>query len=236
MIIRKMERRKEKKDKYCKCRHQQEWVTTLFYFNFLSEQHCFTSTSCLSSSLLPSSFIIFYLSSTPYEYHGSKALVFLTVLYVSSYRWVHFSRAVLFIHQYSSISHQPTTTWIHTDNYFVLMYCVCMIAYHNLLLSISWDLFNTALSVSWDLFNTVLSVSWDWFNTVQSVLWESFNTAFSVSWDLFNTVLSVSWDLFNTVLSVSWDLFNTVLSVSWDVFNTVLSASWYLFNTRKGYV
>ena len=55
---------------------------TLFYFNFLS--------------LLPSSFMIFYLSSTPDEDHGSKALMFLIVLYVSSYRWVHLSRAVLF--------------------------------------------------------------------------------------------------------------------------------------------
>ena len=49
-----------------------------------------------SSSLLPSSVIIFYLSSTPDEDHGSKMLVFLIVLYMSSYRWVHFSRAVLF--------------------------------------------------------------------------------------------------------------------------------------------
>ena len=43
---------------------------TLFYFNFLS-------TSLLTS------FIIFYLSSTPDEDHVSKALVFLVVLYVS---------------------------------------------------------------------------------------------------------------------------------------------------------
>ena len=42
------------------------------------------------------SFIIFYLSSTPDEDHVSKALVFLTVLYVSSYSWVHFSRVVIF--------------------------------------------------------------------------------------------------------------------------------------------
>ena len=42
----------------------------LFYFNFLS-------TSLLTS------FIIFYLSSTPDEDHVSKALVFLVVLYVS---------------------------------------------------------------------------------------------------------------------------------------------------------
>ena len=41
---------------------------------------------------------IFYLSSTPDEDHVSKALVFLIVLYVSSYRWVHFSRAVLLKH------------------------------------------------------------------------------------------------------------------------------------------
>ena len=48
-------------------------------------EHCFTSTPCLSSSLLPSSCVIFYLSSTPDEDHVSKALVFLIVLYVSSY-------------------------------------------------------------------------------------------------------------------------------------------------------
>ena len=47
--------------------------------------NCFTSTSCLSSSLLPS-FIIYHLSSTPDEDHVSKALAFLIVLYVSSYR------------------------------------------------------------------------------------------------------------------------------------------------------
>ena len=60
---------------------------TLFYFNSLS-------IFCLSSPLLLS-FIIFYLSSTPDEDYVLKAFVFLTVLYVSSYRWVHFSRAVL---------------------------------------------------------------------------------------------------------------------------------------------
>ena len=47
---------------------------------------CFTSTSCLSSPLLPSSFIIFNLSSTPDEDHVSKVLVFLIGLYVSSNR------------------------------------------------------------------------------------------------------------------------------------------------------
>ena len=52
----------------------------------LDPQHCFTSTSCLSSSLLPASFIIFYVSSTPDEDHVLKALVFLIVLYVSLYR------------------------------------------------------------------------------------------------------------------------------------------------------
>ena len=36
--------------------------------------------------LLPSSFIIFYISSTPDEDYVSKALVFLIVLYVSSYK------------------------------------------------------------------------------------------------------------------------------------------------------
>ena len=62
---------------------------TLFYFNFLS---VFFFTSF---------FFYYFLSFTPDEDHGSKALVFLTVLYVSSYRWGHFSRAVLFcqLHQ-----------------------------------------------------------------------------------------------------------------------------------------
>jgi len=46
--------------------------------------------------LKPSSFIMFYLSSTPDEDGVSKELVFLIVLYVSSNRWVHFSGAVLF--------------------------------------------------------------------------------------------------------------------------------------------
>ena len=39
---------------------------------------------------------MFRLSSTPDEDDGSKTLVFLIVLYVSSYRSVHFSRPVLF--------------------------------------------------------------------------------------------------------------------------------------------
>ena len=42
------------------------------------------------------SFIIFYLSSTPDQEHVLNVLVFLIVLYVSSYRWVHFSRVILF--------------------------------------------------------------------------------------------------------------------------------------------
>ena len=46
------------------------------------------NSNSLSSSLIPSAFIIFYLSSTPDEDYVSKALVFLVVLYVSSYRWV----------------------------------------------------------------------------------------------------------------------------------------------------
>ena len=45
---------------------------------------------------LPFCLIIFYLSATPDKDHGSNAFVFLIVLYVLSYRWVHFSRAVLF--------------------------------------------------------------------------------------------------------------------------------------------
>ena len=40
--------------------------------------------------------LLFCLSSTPDEDDGSKTLVFLIVLYVSSYRSVHFSRPVLF--------------------------------------------------------------------------------------------------------------------------------------------
>ena len=64
------------------------------------------SNSCLSSSLLPSSFIIFYLSSTSDEDHVSKPLVFLIVLYVSSYRWVNFSKALLFKKQKQ---HPPPT-------------------------------------------------------------------------------------------------------------------------------
>jgi len=39
---------------------------------------------------------VLFPSSTPDKDHGSKALVFLIVLYVSSYGWVHFSWAVLF--------------------------------------------------------------------------------------------------------------------------------------------
>ena len=60
----------------------------------LDPYHCLILTYCLSSSLLPSSFISFYLYSTLDEDHVSKALVFLTVLYGSSCRWVYFSRAV----------------------------------------------------------------------------------------------------------------------------------------------
>ena len=75
---------------------------TLFYFNFLS-------ISSLLSKLLPSSFIIFCFSSTPDEDHVSKALVFLIVLYVSSYRWVHFSRAVLFSWEYVLV--KVSTVW-----------------------------------------------------------------------------------------------------------------------------
>ena len=47
-------------------------ILTLFYFNFLS-------IFFFTSFLRPSSFITFYLSSTPDEDHGSKALVFLIV-------------------------------------------------------------------------------------------------------------------------------------------------------------
>jgi len=65
--------------------------------------HCFTSTPCLSSSLLPSSFIIVYLSSTPDGDHVSKAIVFWMVPYVSSYRWVHFSRVVLFCQSHQQL-------------------------------------------------------------------------------------------------------------------------------------
>ena len=62
----------------------------------LDPKHCFTSTPCLSSSLLPSSsFIIFFYLLTADEDYVLKALVFLIVLYVSSCRRVHFSRAVL---------------------------------------------------------------------------------------------------------------------------------------------
>ena len=56
-------------------------------------------------SLLPSSFVIFYLSSTPDEDYVSKALVVLIVLYVSSCRWVHFSRAVLFCQPHQQLFH-----------------------------------------------------------------------------------------------------------------------------------
>ena len=48
---------------------------------------CFSSTHCLSSSLLPSSFIIFSLL-TPDEDYVSKVLVFLIIPYVSLYRSV----------------------------------------------------------------------------------------------------------------------------------------------------
>ena len=44
-------------------------------------------------------------SSTPDEDRGSKALVFLIVLYVSLYRWVHFSRAVLFCQPHQQVVH-----------------------------------------------------------------------------------------------------------------------------------
>ena len=47
----------------------------------LDPYHCFTSTPCLSSSLLPSSYIIFYLSAYTRR-KLSKALVFLIVLFL----------------------------------------------------------------------------------------------------------------------------------------------------------
>ena len=62
-------------------------------FQGMSEQLLVRLTKQNSSN---HSFIIFYLSSTPDEDHASKVLVFLTVLYESSYRSVHFSSLELF--------------------------------------------------------------------------------------------------------------------------------------------
>ena len=84
----------------------------------LDPWHCFTSTPCLSSSLLPASFIIFYLSCTPDEDCVSKALAFLTVLYVPSYRRAHFSRAVLFCHPRQQLLTHSLTLPLLASYYF----------------------------------------------------------------------------------------------------------------------
>ena len=42
-------------------------------------------------------------NNAPDKDHVSKTLVFLIVLYVSSHRWVHFSRAVLFCHPHQQL-------------------------------------------------------------------------------------------------------------------------------------
>ena len=71
----------------------------------------------------------------PDKVHGSKALVNLIVLYVLSYRWVHFSRAVLYCQPHQKLfayslkaeeAVQPltdTTLWKHAWEFaFVRMY------------------------------------------------------------------------------------------------------------------
>ena len=67
---------------------------TLLYFNFLS---IFFLTSFFLNFFFTSFFLSFFSICllTPDEDCVWKALVFLIVLYVSSYRWVPFSRAVL---------------------------------------------------------------------------------------------------------------------------------------------
>ena len=68
---------------------------------------CFTSTPCLSSSLLPSFIIICYYDYYYYDYYLSSYTwqrqfsvesfcVSFIVPCISSYRWVHFPRSVLF--------------------------------------------------------------------------------------------------------------------------------------------
>ena len=58
----------------------------------------FASTSCLSSSVLPSSFIVFYLSSDTRRRPRVESTRVFHFLCVSLCRWACFSGAVLFLH------------------------------------------------------------------------------------------------------------------------------------------
>ena len=71
---------------------------------------------------------------TPDEDYASKALVFLIALYVSSYRWVHFSRAVLFCQPHQQLfsflgNHQSCNYCLFLCKTYFLWLVVILILY-----------------------------------------------------------------------------------------------------------
>ena len=105
---------------------------TLFYFTSLSH---FTSLSIFFFTFF--FFYYFFISLlTPDKDYVLKALVFLIVLYVLSYRRVHFSRAVLSSHINLTSSNRPVTWNKFLNSPSPLFFLLCTLFIQNFLLCI----------------------------------------------------------------------------------------------------